>query len=177
MNYKSYNIAIHELGHNVEQVLSLNRMDHYLLEGVPNTAFTEGFAFVFQGKDLQLLDIADEDPMKDHLEALDSLWQTYEIGGVAMVDIQVWDWMYAHPEATPAELKKAVSGIAKDVWNRYFAPVFGVRDVMLPAVYSHMIDAGMYIPDYPIGSLIQFQMEDYFKGKNLAEGMERICRL
>ncbi|HEY0713953.1 MAG TPA: hypothetical protein VGF45_14830, partial [Polyangia bacterium] len=55
MNYKGYNIAVHELGHNVEQVFSLYDVDHTLLAGVPNTAFTEALAFVFQAKDLELL--------------------------------------------------------------------------------------------------------------------------
>ncbi len=55
MNYKGFNVAMHELGHNVEQVFSLYRLDHTLLQGVPNTAFTEGFAFVFQARDLEVL--------------------------------------------------------------------------------------------------------------------------
>ena len=52
MDYKGYNIAVHELGHNVEQTFSLNFVDHTLLAGVPNTAFTEAIAFVFQERDL-----------------------------------------------------------------------------------------------------------------------------
>src|SRR4030042_4179253 len=39
MNYKGFNIAIHELGHNVEQTFSLNAIDYYTLNGVPNPAF------------------------------------------------------------------------------------------------------------------------------------------
>jgi len=58
MDYKGYNIAIHELGHNVEQTISLNDIDYTLLAGVPNTAFTEALAFVFQGRDLELLGLA-----------------------------------------------------------------------------------------------------------------------
>jgi len=34
-------------------VFSLSAIDHTLLQGVPNTAFTEALAFVFQHKDLQ----------------------------------------------------------------------------------------------------------------------------
>ena len=41
MDYKGYNVAMHELGHNVEQVFSLYEVDHTLLAGVPNNAFTE----------------------------------------------------------------------------------------------------------------------------------------
>ena len=55
MNYKGFNIAVHEMGHNVEQTFSLNDNDFTLLQGVPNTAFTEALAFVFQGHDLELL--------------------------------------------------------------------------------------------------------------------------
>src|SRR5262249_21751111 len=47
MDYKAYNIAVHEMGHNVEQTFSLNNIDYYTLHGVPNTAFTEALAFVF----------------------------------------------------------------------------------------------------------------------------------
>ena len=50
MDYKGYNIAVHEMGHNVEQVFSLKDIDYTLLEGVPNTAFTEALAFVFQAQ-------------------------------------------------------------------------------------------------------------------------------
>ena len=42
MNYKGFNIAVHEMGHTVEQTFSLNSIDHTLLQGVPNNAFTEG---------------------------------------------------------------------------------------------------------------------------------------
>lgn len=55
MDYKGYNIAVHEFGHNVEQTLSLYNVDHYMLRGVPNTAFTEALAFIFQKRDLKLL--------------------------------------------------------------------------------------------------------------------------
>ena len=55
MDYKGYNIAVHELGHNVEQTFSLYDIDYTLLAGVPNTAFTEALAFLFQARDLELL--------------------------------------------------------------------------------------------------------------------------
>ena len=55
MNYKGFNIAVHEMGHNVEQTFSMKDVDHWLLAGVPNTAFTEALAFVFQARDLELL--------------------------------------------------------------------------------------------------------------------------
>ncbi|NOY06024.1 MAG: hypothetical protein GXO82_05260 [Chlorobi bacterium] len=177
MKYKGYNIAIHELGHNVEQTFSFQGIDHTLLRGVPNTAFTEGFAFIFQSRDLELLGLAGRNPEAEHYKALDVLWSTYEIAGVAMVDMRVWKWLYAHPDAGPAELKSAVQTIARDVWNEFFAPVFGVKDVTLLAIYSHMIDGGMYTPDYPLGHIISYQIEQYMKSRSLAAEMERMCKI
>ena len=177
MDYKGYNIAIHELGHNVEQVFSTCKIDHPLLAGVPNTAFTEGFAFVFQVLDLQLLGIPDTSAQAVHLKALDDFWGTCEIAAVSLVDMKVWHWMYDHPDASSAELKEAVIAIAKQVWNDYYAEAFGIKDSDLLAVYSHMVSSAMYLPDYTIGSLIQFQVEEYFKTRNLGTEMERMCLL
>ena len=89
----------------------------------------------------------------------------------------VWHWMYDHPQATPAQLKEATLKIARDVWNRYYAPVFGQRDVVLPAIYSHMIDSLLYLPDYPIGHLIAFQIEQQVeKSGNLGSEFERMAK-
>jgi hypothetical protein len=163
MNYKGFNIAVHEMGHNVEQTLSLNDIDHYLINGVPNTAFTEALAFVFQAQDLALLGLAEPDPQSEALKTLNDFWGTYEIAGVALVDMAAWHWMYDHPNAKPDELKQAVLQISKDVWNKYYAPVFGKKDVVLLGVYSHMIDSFLYLPDYPIGHLIAHQIEEQIK--------------
>ncbi|OQC45778.1 MAG: hypothetical protein BWX60_00600 [Candidatus Marinimicrobia bacterium ADurb.Bin030] len=175
MDYKGYNIALHELGHCVEQVFSLNKIDHTLLQGVPNTAFTEAFAFVFQKRDLDVLGLSEKDLQGEHLAALNDLWQTAEIAAVALVDMDAWHWLYEHPEATPKEFKQAVIDIAKRVWNEYYYPVIGKKDSEILAIYSHMIDSGLYLPDYPLGHLISFQIEQYIKGKNLAREMERMC--
>ncbi len=163
MDYKGFSVAAHEMGHNVEQTFSLNNVDHTLLRGVPNTAFTEAFAFVFQGHDLELLGLPAPDMRKEAEKILNNFWATYEISGVALVDMAVWHWMYEHPQASPRELNHATVQIAKEVWNRYYAPVFHKNDVMLLGVYSHMIDAFLYLPDYPIGHLIAFQIEEQMK--------------
>ena len=135
MDYKGYNIAIHEFGHNVEQTISLYDVDYYMLNGVPNTAFTEALAFVFQKRDLELLGIKDENPEKEKMDILDKIWSMYEICGVSMLDISVWKWMYAHPNATAGELQEAVIRLSKEIWNKYYAPVFGVKDETVLAIY------------------------------------------
>lgn len=175
MNYKGFNIAMHELGHCVEQTITLQNIDYWMLKGVPNTAFTEAFAFVFQGKDLDILGIKNEDQNKKYYDVLDNLWSSYEIMGVSLVDMKVWNWMYKNPNATKSELKEAVIRIAKDIWNKYYADVFGVKDSPILAIYSHMIDAALYLPDYPLGHLIDFQIQKYLEGKNLGTEMERMC--
>ena len=175
MNYKGFNIAMHELGHCVEQTLTLQNIDYWMLKGVPNTAFTEAFAFVFQGKDLEILGIKNEDANKKYFETLDNLWAAYEIMGVSLIDMKTWNWMYQNPNATKDELKNAVIKIAKEIWNKYYANIFGIKDSPLLAVYSHMIDAALYLPDYPLGHLIDFQIQQYLVGKNLGTEMERMC--
>ncbi len=177
MTYKGFNIAIHELGHNVEQVFSLNRVDHYMLNGVPNTAFTEAFAFVFQSRDRLVLGQEFTDPSAGHLKALDTFWSTCEIAAVGLVDVRVWHWLYDHPNASPEELKTAVIDIAKDVWNEYYAPLIGKQDSILLAIYSHMIAFGLYLPDYSIGHIIMYQIEEFLKNRNLGDEMERMCRI
>ena len=163
MNYKGYNVAIHELGHNVEQVFSLYEVDHTLLSGVPNNAFTEALAFVFQARDLELLGLAKPDAESERLRVLNDFWQTWEIAGVALVDIAVWHWMYDHPSATPAQLRDAVVQIAKENWNKFYEPVLGGKDTPLLGIYSHMVSYPLYLPDYPLGHLIAFQIEEQVK--------------
>ena len=175
MNYKGYNIAVHELGHNVEQVFSLYGVDRTLLAGVPNNAFTEALAFVFQLRDLDLLPLPDvssvgsqaapaKNPREDWaLRVLGDFYATWEIAGVALVDLAAWHFMYEHPNATPAELRQAVVSKSRELWNQFYAGPLGQRDALLLGVYSHMIQNTLYLPDYPLGHLIAFQIEEHLR--------------
>lgn len=175
MDYKGYNIAMHELGHTVEQTLTLHNVPHFMNHGVPFTGFSEAFAFLFQNRDLELLGIPNTDPNIGHLRALDIFWQAAEIMGVALVDIKVWNWMYSYPDATAAQLKEAVITASKEVWNTFYAPAFGLRDEIILGIYSHMISYPLYLAEYPLGYLILFQIEQAIAGKNLGAEMERLC--
>lgn len=159
MDYKGYNIAVHEFGHNVEQTIDLYLIDHYMLAGVPNTGFTEALAFVFQKRDLGLLGY--EQTIDDNT-TLDIFWGLYEIMGVSLVDMKVWQWLYANPQATAAQLRDATIAIAKDVWNKYYQPVLGEKDSPILAIYSHMVNSPMYLPNYPLGHIVEFQLEEHF---------------
>lgn len=175
MDYKGYNIAVHEFGHNVEQTISLNYVDNYIMNGVPSTAFTEALAFVFQVRDLELLGISSENnAQKDALQTLDIFWGCYEIMGVSLVDLYTWRWLYEHPDASVEELKNCVLNYAKQVWNNYYAPILGEKDSPILAIYSHMIEIPLYLPNYPYGHLVQFQLEEFFKGKNIGTELLRI---
>ncbi|MGV8962505.1 MAG: hypothetical protein ACOH2V_03895 [Candidatus Saccharimonadaceae bacterium] len=174
MDYKGYNIAVHEFGHNVEQTITMNNVDYYMLNGVPNTSFTEAIAFLFQKRDLDLLGMKETNPQDDSYLALDNFWSSFEIMGVSLVDIQVWEWLYANPDATSAQLKESVISIAKNVWNTYYADILGGKDETLLGIYSHMIDYPLYLPNYPMGHLIDFQIEQQVKDKNMANEVERM---
>lgn len=177
MDYKGYNIAIHEFGHNVEQTISLYYMDEYMLHGVPNTGFTEALAFMFQKNDLKLLGLEESDQQQIYLDNLDKFWSLFEIMGVSMVDIGTWKWMYEHPDAGAEELKTAVESIAVNVWNDYFAPVFGMKDEPVLGIYSHMINSPLYLSNYAYGDIIEFQLAEYIEGKDFASEIERIFSL
>ena len=178
MDYKGYNIAVHEFGHNVEQTIDLYNIDNFMMAGVPNTGFTEALAFVFQKRDLGLLGY---DQKIDDNTTLDIFWGLYEIMGVSLVDMKVWQWLYAHPQATAADLRDATIAIAKEVWNKYYQPVLGEKDSPILAVYSHMVNSPMYLPNYPLGHIIEFQLEEHFAKcadkKAFADELMRIYKL
>ncbi|MFH1193438.1 MAG: hypothetical protein V1661_00420 [bacterium] len=173
-DYQSFTTFMHEFGHGIEMHFSLHQMDYNLLNGVPNIAFTEALAFVFQAKSLEVLGAKKPDEMSRHLGNLGLFWATREIAGVSLVDMQIWRWMYQNPSASPKELKEAVMTIAKTVWNEYYEPVFGIPDQTILAVYSHIFAFMLYIPDYFLGSLIQHQIQEYLKDKNLAIEVRRM---
>src|SRR6266404_2313659 len=173
MDYKGYNIAVHEMCHNVEQTFSLYAVDDTLLQGVPGTAFTEALAFTCQHRDLELLGAGKPDARTEHGRALKAFWDSWEIAGSALVDLDVWHWMYEHPDATPAQLREATVEIARRYWGKYYAPVLGKPGNPQLAIYSHMINAFLYLYRYPIGHLIAFQLEGKLHGPDFGKVFER----
>ena len=184
MDYKGYNIAVHEFGHNVEEVISLYDIDYYTLAGIPNTGFTEASAFLFQGRDLQLLGeeakrlSGYQATRRQGEEVLDMIWGMYEIMGVSLVDMAMWEWLYANPKATAAQLREAVIAIAGNIWNKYYAPLLGEPDCPLLGIYSHMVGYALYLPAYPIGNIVQFQLEEHLtKCQTPAEFAQEYSRI
>ncbi len=178
MDYKGYNIAVHEFGHNVEQTLDTYDIDYYTLSGVPNTGFTETLAFVFQKRDLRLLG---HKSVIDDNTTLDIFWGMYEIMGVSLVDMYTWRWLYENPDATAEDLRDNCIRIAKEVWNKHYEPVLGTHDSTILAVYSHMVNSPMYLPNYPYGHIIEYQIEEHFSKlynpNHIAPEIDRIWRI
>ena len=124
-----------------------------------------------------MLGIHSHDPQKQALDVLDNIWATYEIMGVSLLDQYTWQWMYANPNATATELKHAVTAMASDIWNKYYAPVFGVGDTPILAIYSHMVNSPIYLSNYAFGHLIQFQVEQFLQKSQFAPEVLRIFAL
>ena len=179
MDYKGYNIAVHELGHNVEQVFSLDTIDRTLLAGVPSSAFTEALAFLFQAHDLELLGRPATGDRAERDRVLDAFWSAREIAGSALVELDAWRWLYDNPDATAAELRAAVDRIARAEWKRHFAPSLG-GDTPLLAIYSHTIYLPLYLFHYALGHLIAFQVDRHLSGQDragFAREFERVSRI
>lgn len=59
---------------------------------------------------------------------------------------------------SPSTPPSAVVSIAREVRNRWYAPVLGVKDSEILAIYSHAVVYGFYIPDSVVGHLVSFQV-------------------
>ena len=165
MNYKGYNIAVHELGHNVEQVFSLYDVDHTLLAGVPNTAFTEALAFVFQAKDLRA---ARATPSPTPRASGCACSTTSGRPGRS----PAWPW-WTSPSGTGCTNTRSATPQAAARGHhghrpRGLEPVLRAgagraRTRLLLGIYSHMINYPLYLFNYPLGHLIAFQIEEHVK--------------
>ena len=58
-----------------------------------------------------------------------------------------------------------------------FAAVFKMKDEPILAIYSHMIVDPLYLSAYPIGHLIDYQLENYLKDKNMGTEVCRIYKM
>jgi hypothetical protein len=177
MHYMSFATAMHELGHCVERYLSSESIDHYILGEVPSSAFTEAFAFLFDSKSLDLLGVEEEGEEKRQGKILNLFWTAFLSSGIALVELDCWQWMYNHPGFTEAELKSAVIHISRTIWNRYFSPILGETDSVILAGYSPMLINPIYMPEYALAIFIQTQIDHYLEGKTLGVEMPRMCKM
>jgi hypothetical protein len=169
----NFDTFMHELGHCVEGVVSSYEMDYRALWGVPNTAFSEGFAFTFQDRSDQILG-RKRKPNRDH-ETLKRFWEPFEIAGAALTEIRFFHWLYKNPNATAIQMMKSIRRIGDEVWGEYYARIFGNNGHGLMSVYSHILWGDFYLADYPLGYVIAYQIRKHLEGKSLSNEVERIC--
>jgi hypothetical protein len=175
INEEEFGTFMHELGHCTEQVLTSFEMDFKSLWGVPNTAFTEGFAFTFQDKTDFIL--GRKTTVDADVTTLQRFWEVFEITGPALTEIRFFHWLYANPKAGAAEMHRAIRRIGDEVWAQYYARIFGAEGYGLMSVYSHMLWCSFYLADYSMGYVIAYQVRKYLATRKFAPEMERMCAL
>ncbi|MEE2912794.1 MAG: hypothetical protein VX436_03220 [Planctomycetota bacterium] len=178
LGWDGFDTAMHELGHNLEQLISTHFVPRPLLRNVPNTACTEAFAFLYQNKAKQVVGIEEENEAKSFaIASIEGLLAACQIAGPSLVELYTWRWLYKNPKTTPGELRDQMMSIAQDVWSKYFASHFGEDPYNILAAYQHMIGYPLYLADYTIGHVISHQIKSHMRGKDLAAETKRICSI
>ena len=178
LGWDGFDTAMHELGHNLEQLISTHFVPRQLLRNVPNTACTEAFAFLYQNNAREVVGLPEDDEEKAiALASVEGLLAACQIAGPSLVELYTWRWLYQNLDATPEELRDQMLSIAADVWSKFFQEHFGDDHYHILAAYQHMIGYPLYLPDYTIGHVISHQIKSHMRGKDLAEETKRICSI
>ena len=176
LDYKGFRIAMHELGHTTEMLYTAREVEYPALRGVPTAGITEGAAEYFAYRNIPALGL-DEGPeeLQRHMQALANFWYLVDMGGQALTEIRLWQWMYDNPDAGPEEVREAVFEISTSVWNEFFYPVFGIKDQKILSIYNHMITGSYYLFNYFIGNVVMFQLYDAFREIPAEKGFATAC--
>ena len=178
LGWDGFDTAMHELGHNLEQLISTHFVPRPLLRNVPNTACTEAFAFLYQNKAREVVGIPVDDEAKAFaIASVEGLLAACQIAGPSLVELYTWRWLYQNPDATPEMLRDEMLRIAADVWDKYFKDQFGEDPYHILAAYQHMVGYPLYLADYTIGHVISHQIKSHMRGKDLAAETKRICSI
>ena len=179
LGWDGFDTAMHELGHNLEQLCSTYFVSRPALRGVPNTACTEAFAFLYQSLAKRVLGLEDAAAAERQfaVDSVATMLSACQIAGPSLLELRTWRWLYAHPEATPAALREEVLRIAADLWTRFYERDFGPDNYHILAAYQHMIAHPLYLPDYTLGHMMSHQIRSYMRGKHLASETKRITSL
>jgi hypothetical protein len=179
IGWDGFDTAMHELGHTLEQLVSTHFVARPALRGVPNTACTEAFAFLYQSLGKRVLGVADlaDEARSFDIDAVQTLANACQIAGPALLELEVWNWIYRHPEASAEELRDEVLRVAASLWREFYAEDFGDDTYHLLAAYQHMIAHPLYLADYPLGLVIGHQIRSHLRGRDLARETRRICAI
>ncbi len=177
--WDGFDTAMHELGHNLEQLCSTFFAPRPSLRGVPNTACTEAFAFLYQSLGKRVLGI--EPPGGSArafaIDSVQTMLAAAQIAGPSLLELHVWRWMYANPSATAAALREQVLAIADRLWVRYYERDFGKDSNRLLAAYQHMVAHPLYLADYTLGHVMSHQIRSFMRDKDIASETRRITSL
>ncbi|MCP4759783.1 MAG: hypothetical protein GY876_10060 [Planctomycetes bacterium] len=177
LGWDGFDTAMHELGHNLEQLCSTHFVPRPALRGVPNTACTEAFAFLYQALAPQALGIEVDAQQTADYAAAETMLNACQIAGPALLEIHAWRWLYANPDATAESLRDEVLRIADDLWTKHYAEYFGEDPYATLAAYQHMIGYPLYLADYALGHIISHQIRTHVQGRDLSAETQRICAI
>ncbi|MBT4530212.1 MAG: hypothetical protein HOC27_03320, partial [Phycisphaerae bacterium] len=119
LGWDGFDTAMHELGHNLEQLISTHFVPRPLLRNVPNTACTEAFAFLYQNKAKEVVGLPEGNEAKAFaLASVEGLLAACQIAGPSLVELYTWRWLYENPNASDEQLRDQMLAIAEDVWNK-----------------------------------------------------------
>lgn len=179
IGWDGFDTAMHELGHTLEQLISTHFVPRPALRGVPNTACTEAFAFLYQSLGKRVLGVSggEGEQRAFDIDAVQTLASACQIAGPALLELRVWNWIYRNPTASAESLRAEVLAVAESLWNEFYREDFGPDPYRILAAYQHMIAHPLYLPDYPIGHIISHQVRSHMRGKDLAAETKRICSI
>ncbi len=179
LGWDGFDTAMHELGHNIEQLCSSYFAPRPALRNVPNTACTEAFAFLYQSLGKRVLGIEPEGGAERAfaMDTIQTMLAACQIAGPSLLELHTWRWLYANPSATPAQLRTEVLATAERLWQRHYERDFGKDPYRLLGAYQHMIGHPLYLADYTIGHVMSHQIRSHMRGKDLAVETKRITSL
>ena len=161
LGWDGFDTAMHELGHNLEQLCSTFYVPRPAMRGVPNTACTEAFAFLYQSLGKRALGIEDAAAAERafHEETIAAMLMTCQIAGPSLVELRTWREIYALGDACdPEAIRTALLRHSEEVWNEFFKPHFGEDRYHILGAYQHMLGHPLYLADYAIGRTISHQI-------------------
>jgi len=177
LGWDGFDTAMHELGHNLEQLCSTHFVPRPALRGVPNTACTEAFAFLYQALAPQVLGIEDDPREREDTTAVETMLAASQIAGPALLELRVWRWLYDNPDADAESLRETVLRIAEELWTAHYAEHFGPDPYAILAAYQHMIAYPLYLADYALGHIISHQVRRHVSTRDLSTETHRICSI
>ncbi|MBL9148000.1 MAG: hypothetical protein JNM94_04835 [Phycisphaerae bacterium] len=179
LGWDGFDTAMHELGHTLEQVISTHFAPRPALRNVPNTACTEAFAFLYQSLARKALGLVtpEEERLAFDYDSVQTFASACQIAGPSLLELRVWNWIYANPTADAAALRNEVLRVADDIWRTYYEQDFGPDPYRLLAAYQHMLSHPLYLPDYALGHIMSHQIRSFVRSRDLAAETKRICSI